>query len=374
MRNSIILFLIFCFQNAVTSQINVKPDQLYGKAKLKIEKFDINIISGKFTNGQNGMIFHSEMPARNNKLITTITDIKGTELVYIETSILPDTSGRIIALRYFNKEIQYNNSKQTLIRISGRSFGSKKDFEKYMKEKLSRFPEIRMIPQLSVALGLLNINGKFFPAAQQIYKLGSLFAKFKNERDIQMNANNSVLMKYARNRNEPYGKITLHTLASNSPNNLKKTSTGFADILVYSSPGVDPINIDVARTVSLQIKLERMQKDPCYCDATCPPGMAESLCQSRANYCVELDRQCSGVIDTNCEEYPNQNDGCFGMCGNECSCWRWYCGDCCYHDICARHDRACREDNHLDCALLPFGNQCSPHPIISVIRIVIDLF
>mmetsp|Transcript_112828 Transcript_112828/g.224458 ORF Transcript_112828/g.224458 Transcript_112828/m.224458 type:complete len:528 (-) Transcript_112828:123-1706(-) len=34
---------------------------------------------------------------------------------------------------------------------------------------------------------------------------------------------------------------------------------------------------------------------------------------------------------------------CFGMCGADCSCWRWVCGDCCKHPGCTRHDRYCTE-------------------------------
>ncbi|MGZ3452335.1 MAG: hypothetical protein ACXVEF_22190 [Polyangiales bacterium] len=39
---------------------------------------------------------------------------------------------------------------------------------------------------------------------------------------------------------------------------------------------------------------------------------------------------------------PSQND-CFGMCGRGCGCWKWVCGDCCFHDGCAAHDNDCRK-------------------------------
>lgn len=38
---------------------------------------------------------------------------------------------------------------------------------------------------------------------------------------------------------------------------------------------------------------------------------------------------------------PN-NNGCYGMCGPGCTCWRWVCFDCCWNLGCALHDRACR--------------------------------
>jgi hypothetical protein len=33
---------------------------------------------------------------------------------------------------------------------------------------------------------------------------------------------------------------------------------------------------------------------------------------------------------------------CFAMCGPECTCWEWVCGDCCGHRGCAFHDETCR--------------------------------
>lgn len=34
--------------------------------------------------------------------------------------------------------------------------------------------------------------------------------------------------------------------------------------------------------------------------------------------------------------------GCYGMCGNGCSCWKWVCGDCCRYQGCIDHDENCR--------------------------------
>jgi hypothetical protein len=48
-----------------------------------------------------------------------------------------------------------------------------------------------------------------------------------------------------------------------------------------------------------------------------------------------------------------EGDACFGMCGNGCNCWRWVCGDCCWHGGCAAHDddcRSCSFANPLACA------------------------
>jgi hypothetical protein len=50
-----------------------------------------------------------------------------------------------------------------------------------------------------------------------------------------------------------------------------------------------------------------------------------------------------------CQAYPNQNNGCYGMCGPKCTCWSWVCGDCCYHYGCAVHDDWCRDGKWWYC-------------------------
>jgi hypothetical protein len=54
-------------------------------------------------------------------------------------------------------------------------------------------------------------------------------------------------------------------------------------------------------------------------------------------------------------------NNCLGMCGPGCTCWRWVCGDCCWHRGCYRHDLHCRrcDKRHkkdcLLCVLFDFG-------------------
>jgi hypothetical protein len=50
-----------------------------------------------------------------------------------------------------------------------------------------------------------------------------------------------------------------------------------------------------------------------------------------------------------CQAYPNTSNDCYGMCGPNCSCWSWVCGDCCYHYGCAVHDNWCREGEWYFC-------------------------
>ena len=37
-----------------------------------------------------------------------------------------------------------------------------------------------------------------------------------------------------------------------------------------------------------------------------------------------------------CKKYK-----CLGLCGKGCDCWKWACGDCCYHYACWNHDLDC---------------------------------
>ena len=55
---------------------------------------------------------------------------------------------------------------------------------------------------------------------------------------------------------------------------------------------------------------------------------------------------------------PYSND-CLGMCGRKCSCWRWVCGDCCWHYGCYQHDLCCQHDFYSTYCLFPIGFSCS---------------
>ena len=59
---------------------------------------------------------------------------------------------------------------------------------------------------------------------------------------------------------------------------------------------------------------------------------------------------------------PCQEDECIGLCGKDCSCWSWVCGDCCLHQGCADHDICCRNKSfwHWRC-WLPLTFRCNKH-------------
>jgi len=58
---------------------------------------------------------------------------------------------------------------------------------------------------------------------------------------------------------------------------------------------------------------------------------------------------------------PSRNN-CRGMCGFRCNCWRFVCGDCCYHRGCYQHDLCCRAHFTTTNCLLPFSFSCDHYP------------
>ena len=62
-----------------------------------------------------------------------------------------------------------------------------------------------------------------------------------------------------------------------------------------------------------------------------------------------LSRKCTSLE-------TNRQNKCLGMCGKECNCWKWVCGNCCYNEGCYQHDKCCEHDT-LAC-WLPTGFNC----------------
>ena len=62
----------------------------------------------------------------------------------------------------------------------------------------------------------------------------------------------------------------------------------------------------------------------------------------RLDICENSDRSYE-----NCAEVPYQSpfggDNCFGLCGYNCCCWSFVCGDCCRHRFCETHDGCCAQ-------------------------------
>ena len=61
---------------------------------------------------------------------------------------------------------------------------------------------------------------------------------------------------------------------------------------------------------------------------------------------------------------PCPNDKCIGLCGKGCTCWRWICGDCCWHLACYDHDLCCKKSWLQSHCLLPkvvYKFRCNQH-------------
>lgn len=59
--------------------------------------------------------------------------------------------------------------------------------------------------------------------------------------------------------------------------------------------------------------------------------------------------------------FRRSGNNCFGMCGLQCNCWRFLCGDCCVHRGCREHDACCARGGFLAslrCAI-PIGFNCN---------------
>ena len=70
------------------------------------------------------------------------------------------------------------------------------------------------------------------------------------------------------------------------------------------------------------------------CSSDCPRGgcNAQSL-DGQFRFCSPAGSQ------NECP--PCRDNNCFGMCGRQCCCWEWVCGDCCWHQYCHDHDICC---------------------------------
>ena len=52
-----------------------------------------------------------------------------------------------------------------------------------------------------------------------------------------------------------------------------------------------------------------------------------------------------------CDKYKKYKD-CKGLCGRKCDCWRWVCGDCCWHRKCYDHDVCCEKHGYFSWSCL----------------------
>ena len=74
----------------------------------------------------------------------------------------------------------------------------------------------------------------------------------------------------------------------------------------------------------------------------------------------QVDSSCPRCTTGSCPYMGDQSRECHGMCGYECSCWWWLCGDCCVHQGCLEHDNCCVKHGFWSFACLaPVDFSCS---------------
>ena len=65
----------------------------------------------------------------------------------------------------------------------------------------------------------------------------------------------------------------------------------------------------------------------------------------------QTTEKCPNPRGTTCRSgrcpYRRYSNDCFGMCGRQCSCWSFVCGDCCVHRYCETHDECCAQRGFL---------------------------
>lgn len=84
-------------------------------------------------------------------------------------------------------------------------------------------------------------------------------------------------------------------------------------------------------------------------------SFARSSCVSKSARSVY-----NAAVEDSCFEYcpPCPEDECLSLCGYGCHCWKWVCGDCCYHLGCYGHDVCCRKNFIQTKCLFPISFRC----------------
>ena len=87
-----------------------------------------------------------------------------------------------------------------------------------------------------------------------------------------------------------------------------------------------------------------------------------SFTPSRYSRNPQKRASCSECTTGECPYYGDQSRDCRGLCGIDCHCWEWLCGDCCVHQGCVEHDDCCERYGYfsIQCAN-PFEFSCTAH-------------
>lgn len=171
-------------------------------------------------------------------------------------------------------------------------------------ERMLGVPEFETLPTLSRVLGFVGVTGDAFPSALGLHYAGMCAAKFLRARG-----------RFDRLPPEP---------EEPQPTPIYRLPDPLRNRLINFRLGIDGF----------------LEWDPIPCIEVEPPNPSDYTAEAWEQIIERQPPPCGELRP--CNDYPNSDDGCFGMCGDGCSCWRWVCGDCCWHPGCAVHDAFCR--------------------------------
>lgn len=128
--------------------------------------------------------------------------------------------------------------------------------------------------------------------------------------------------------------------------------------ILLDSPFVDPIKSAVY-ALGINLKLEG-DTYPSLLPLYLVANMLEQLKVKPlfSNYSkIIIEKE---VRDEECFEEcpPCPDEECLSLCGYGCYCWKWVCGDCCYHLGCHGHDICCRKNFIQTKCLFPISFKC----------------
>ena len=157
----------------------------------------------------------------------------------------------------------------------------------------------------------------------------------------------SIMMGYENMTTEMLEKMDNKTVAKKSHDSLKNLSMspqakliieaalalGNTGIKGEDSQAVMRFYVFALKLSNARASVETAPTMPSY------SSKSSNLRQRRTVNCPANGAQC-GAGQCPYQKYTN---ACFGMCGADCFCWSFVCGDCCVHNFCETHDECCAQ-------------------------------
>ena len=130
------------------------------------------------------------------------------------------------------------------------------------------------------------------------------------------------------------------------------TALGSAGVMGTDSPAAQQLYVLALRLAKIKGMMERG-------DVATSDDTVSTRHSFHSMYAYEQET-CPECTTGSCPYMGDQSNDCHGMCGRECSCWPWVCGDCCVQQGCLDHDNCCEEFGFWSFACLtPVGFSCS---------------